>query len=247
MMIKTISLGLTPLCFVMLAHAGEMGHASHDYFISISAGPSWTNSGSSQTIALQPDLIKSYVPQSRTNTNGLVNGEIFLGVQKKILQQILGQVGIAFYVSSPKKLKGYIQEDGSPDFQNYAYQYQVRHEHIALKSKWIFEQSRQINPYIHGGIGLGFNRSYGYSITPLIFQELPSPPFQSNTHVALSYSLGAGFQHALSQHCTVALGYQLVSWGASNLDPASGQTSSKGRGLNNLYSQGIEFNISYLL
>ena len=247
MMIRTIYGGLIPLCFAIPVFAGEMGHTTHDYFISISAGPSWTKPSSTQTIALQPDVVDSYVLQNLNNTTFLGNGEVFLGVQYHFFEKIQSQVGVAFYASSFAKLRGYIQVDGDPDFQNYTYQYQMNHEHIALKSKWIFEQPLHINPYVSGGIGVGFNRSYEYSITPLIFQAVPMPPFQPNTQVALSYSLGAGFQRDLSQHFAVALGYQFVSWGAGHLDPARGQTSSKGLGLNNLYTQGIEFTISYLL
>lgn len=247
MIFKTIFWGLTPLCFAIPAFAGEMSHASHDYFLSMSVGPSWTSPGSTQSIALQPDVINTYVSQNPSNTNVLVNGEIFLGVQTYFFQQIQSQFGLAFYASSPAKLKGYIQVDGDPNFQNYADQYKINHEHIALKSKWIFENSFNISPYVTGGLGIGFNRAYGYSMTPLIFPAVPMPPFQSYTQVALSYSAGAGFQRALSKHLKVAVGYQFISWGACHLAPASEQTSSKGLSLNNLYTQGIEFNLTYLL
>ncbi len=247
MIFKTIFLRLTPLFFAIPAFAGEMGHASHDYFVSISIGPSWTTPGSTQRIALQPDVINTYVSQNPSNTNVLVNGEIFLGVQSSFFQQIQSQFGLAFYASSPAKLTGYIQVDGDPNFQNYADQYKINHENIALKSKWIFENSVHINPYLTGSLGVGFNRSYGYSITPLIFPAVPMPPFKANTQVTLSYSAGAGFQRDLNQHVKVAVGYQFVSWGSSHLAPASGQTSTKGLSLNNLYTQGIEFNLTYLL
>jgi len=244
-MLKSILQRLIALFFAMPVLAGEMGNVSPDYFISMGVGPSWTKPGSTQAVTLQPDVINAYVPQTVTHT--LANGEIVLGVQQHFLEHILSQFGLAFYLSSPTKLNGYIQVDGDPDFQNYTYQYKINHEHIALKSKWIFEPSLNINPYVSGSIGVGFNRSYEYSITPLIFQAVPMPPFQSHTQLGLGYSLGAGFQRDLSQHLAVALGYQFVSWGASHLHPASGQTLGKGLGLNNLYTQGIEFNISYLL
>lgn len=240
-------MALTPFFFPMQALAGEMGHTSNDYFISISAGPSWTNPSKTQTIALQPDVMNAYVPQQPVKNSLLADGEVFLGVQNYFFQQISSQFGLAFYMSSPVTLDGYIQVDGNQNFQNYAYQFKINHEHIALKSKWIFEQPLNINPYVSGSIGVGFNRSYGYAVTPILFQAVTMPPFQSHTQVAFSYGVGAGLQHSLNQHVTVALGYQLVSWGSSYLGRASEQTSDKGLGLNNLYSQGIEFNISYLL
>jgi opacity protein-like surface antigen len=247
MRLKTLFFGLILLCFATSAFTGEEGPKPHDYFLSMSVGPSWTNPGSTQSIALQPDIINTYVPQNSSNTSTLVNGEIVLGVQAHILQDIQSQFGLAFYASSPETLNGYIQVDGDPNFQNYADQYKIDHEHIALKSKWSFENASNINPYLSGSIGVGFNRSYGYSITPLIFPAVPMPPFKSNTQVALSYTLGAGFQHALSEHIAIAIGYQFVSWGSSHLAPANGQTSPQGLSLNNVYTQGIEFNLTYLL
>ncbi|MCX7117287.1 MAG: porin family protein [Legionellales bacterium] len=246
MMLTRFSLAFGAFCSAMCACAGDMGHPSPAYFISISAAPSWTHVGSTQTIALQPDVIKAYVPRGPDHQT-LGNGEIFLGVQKSFFQQVTSQFGLAIYASSPATLGGFIQEDASPNFQNYTYQYQISHGHIGLKTKWIAENSFNINPYLGASIGVGFNRSYGYTITPLIFQEVPAPPFQSTTKVVFSYGINAGFQHTLNQHFTCAIGYQLVSWGSSNLAQAAGQTSSRGLGLNNLYTQGVEFNVSYYL
>jgi len=246
-MLKTIFLSLFSCCFAITALAGEIRYKSYDYFISISAGPSWTNVNSTQNIALQPDVVNTYISQNPSKTNILANGEIFFGFQSYFFKQIQSQYGLALYASSTKKLNGYIQVDGDPNFQNYADQYQLNHEHIALKSKWIFENSFNTNPYVSGSLGVGFNHSHGYSITPLIFQAVPMPAFQANTEISLSYSVGAGFQRNLNKHVKVALGYQLVSWGKSHLAPANEQTSSSGLNLNNLYTQGIEFNLNYLL
>lgn len=247
MMIRTVCLAFPTIFFAMPALAGDMGNAWNDFFISISAGPSWVSPNISQTLALQPDVVNTYVSHQPVKTTALADGEVFLGVQHHFFPQISSQFGLAFYMSSPASLDGYIQVDGNPNFQNYTYQFKLNHEHIALKSKWIFEQPLNINPYVSGSIGVGFNRSYGYAITPIIFQAVTMPPFQSHTQVGLSYGVGAGLQRSLSQHVMVALGYQLISWGPSHLGRASEQTSNKGPGINTLYSQGIEFNLSYLL
>jgi opacity protein-like surface antigen len=140
-----------------------------------------------------------------------------------------------------------MQVDGNPNFQNYAYQYKINHEHLALKTKWIAENALNMNPYLSASIGVGLNHSYGYSINPLISQEIPPPPFRSHTEAAFSYTVGAGFQHTIDCHFTIALGYELSSWGHSSLNRAQGQTSGHGLRLNNLYDQGITFNVSYIL
>lgn len=241
------SLGLIALCFSIFAHAGTMGRPPNNYFISLSGGPSWTNAGKSQTIELQPDLVKAYVPENLTNSNILGNGEIYAGMQKSFFQQIQSQFGLAVYWSSFAKLNGFVQEDANPNFQNYSYQYKIDHWHIAAKTKWIAENAYNMNPYFSGSIGVGFNHSTDYVETPLIFQEIDAPPFQSKTKVSFVYSLGTGFQHTVNEHISVSLGYQFVSWGASALNRAEGQTTGNGLSLNNLYTHGIEFNISYFL
>jgi hypothetical protein len=247
MMLKTMVSGAVSLVFPMLTFAGDLGHASHDYFFSMSVAPSWITPGSTQTIALQPDVVDTYVPQNPNPTKVLANGEIFFGIQHPFFPSTQTQFGVALYSSQPARLKGFIQIDGNPDFQNNAYQYQINHQHLALKSKFIFEQAFNINPYVSAGVGVGFNRSYGYVITPLISQSVPMPAFQSNTETAFSYTVGVGFQRKLSPQLAVALGYQFVSWGASHLAPAPGQTSLQGLHLSHLYAEGIEFNFSYLL
>lgn len=239
--------GILPFCFVITAHANEMSYQSHNYFVSISGGLNWTNAGSTQTIALQPDIIKTYAPKNLSNSNVMESGEIFLGIQKCFCEHVRTQLGVAVYFNSFAKLNGYIQEDDDLNFQNYSYQYKINHQHIALKAKGIYENAFNMNPYLSASLGVGLNRSYDYSSNPLISQEVSAPPFQAHTKVAFSYSLGAGFQHTVNQRMTVAVGYQLVSWGSSALNAADGQTSGRGLSLSNLYTQGIEFNVSYFI
>lgn len=247
MMYLRSSLGLMPLCFSLAVHAGTMGGSVHNYFVSLSGGPSWANTGTAQTIWLQPDVNNTYVPNNLNNSSIMGNGEIFAGVQKHFVTQVQSQFGLAIYLSSYAKLNGFVQQNSDPDFQNFSYQYKLQHSHIALKSKWIAENSYNMNPYISGSLGVGFNRSYGYAATPLIFQAVPPPPFQAKNQVSFTYSLGAGFQHTINQQLSIGLGYQLVSWGASALSRAEGQTLGKGLSLNTLYTHGVEFNVSYLI
>lgn len=248
MIFKKHVLGLFLLGFCTLIHAGDMGgKPQKEYFFALSGGPSWTDAGTSQTLLLQPDIIKTYIPNNLVNSNLLGNAELFAGIQKSFFESVQSQFGLALYGSSFAKLNGYVQEDGDPNFQNFSYQYKISHWHLSLKSKWIVENTLNLNPYLSGSLGVGVNRSYDYYATPLILQEIAPPPFRAQTQTAFSYSFGAGFQHTVTDHVTVALGYQLVSWGSSSLNRAVGQTSSTGLRLHNLYTHGIECNVSYFL
>jgi len=240
MMLKKTYFCLVLFCLPRFACA-------YDYFISISAGPGWTSPGKTQTLVLSPDVIKTYVPENLASPHVLVDGEIFFGIQQSYFKSVESQFGLDLYASSPVKLKGFIQEDGDPNFQNYTYRYKISHEHLALKTQWIFENAMNVNPYVSASLGAGLNHSFGYSVSPLISQEVAAPPFQNKTQIALSYAIGAGFQQNINQHFAVALGYQLVSFGKSSLSHASGQTSGKALALQNVYTQNLELTISYFL
>lgn len=250
MTLKKGYLVLFILCAPLVTHASDnqsnQSNQSYDYLISLSAGPGWTNAGTSQTIALEPDVINAYIPDNLSNPHVMTNAELFLGIQKSYCNCVHGQFGLAFYASSNANLDGYIQVDGDPNFQNYAYNYKIRHEHLALKTKWFIDNAFNMNPYVSASLGVGLNHSYSFSINPLISQEIPPPPFKSHTQTALSYSIGVGFERTLNCHYSIALGYELVSWGRSSLNRADGQTSSHGLRLNNLYTQGLVFNVSYI-
>ncbi len=230
----------------MTSLAGTMGDLSHKYFFSASLGPSWTNSDQAQTVYYESDLIKSFQPSNLTNSNLMLNGELFFGINKQYFKNIQSEFGLSVYISSPAKLGGYVLEDANPDLLNYQYQYKISHEHLAVKTKWITENEYQLNPYLSGSIGLGFNYSYGYQASPLLFQEVLFPGFQSNFNTSFVYSFGAGFRRPITLHLSVDVGYQLVSWGGSSLSKAQGQAINDALSLGNLLTQGIEFTFTYL-
>lgn len=248
MKLSNVSLGLVSLLGSFGVYAGTMGPVSgSDYFVAISGGPSWTSTGDYQVITLQPAVVKAYVPDNLSNSNLMGNGELFVGKQLSFYPQIQSQFGLDLYISSYAQLNGFVQEDADPNFQNFTYQYRIGHGHIAFKSKWIFENMYNLNPYLSGSIGLGFNRSYDYAESSMIHQEIPAPAFRAHTQAAFTYSVGAGFQYSINQQLAASVGYQLVSWGSSNLDSAVGQFIGKGLSLSNLYTQGLEFTVSYFL
>lgn len=229
-----------------ISFSATMASTPQKYFFSTSLGPSWTNSGEGQTIYFESDLLKGFEPTNLNNSNLMFNGEFFFGIEKQYFKKIQSEFGLAVYISTPAKLNGYILEDASPELINYKYQYKISHEHFVIKSKWITENDYQLNPYISGSIGLGFNYSYHYQESPLLYQEPSFPGFQSRFNTSFIYSVGVGFRRPINEHFFGEVGYQLVSWGASGLNKASGQPINDSLKLSNLISQGIEFTLTYL-
>ena len=210
----------------------------------LSGGPAWGSPGDSQTLALQSDIEKRYVANKTNQAIG--TGEVFFGVQRAIKANLNGQLGLAVSATSNFGLNGDIWEDGNSAFNNYFYQYQVNHVGVMAKGKLIGEISPLIQPYLSAGVGVGFNRSHDFTITPRIFEEVPAPDFQSNTATAFTYTVGVGLQRTLTKHLQVGIGYEFADWGQSSLSRTAGQTAGSGLSLNHLYTNELLFSITYL-
>ena len=242
------------LLFIVMAlpsavFSGNMGvlenPALWSNLATLSFGPANSLPGRSQTIALQPDLVKTYANDSGVSSSLFIS-ELFLGKQRAFNDKISGQIGLTVAGSTAAKLSGEIWEDGDQDFANYNYRYRISHWHVAVKSKLLANDNWPLSPYLSGSIGVGFNRSYRFGITPIIFQEVPAPLFTAYTKTTYTYTLGAGVQRSVTQHWLAGMGYEFSDWGQSNLNPAPGQTTNSGPSLSHLFTQQFQFSITYL-
>ena len=96
--------------------------------IGFSAGPTWVSSNKTQSINLQPDIVKTYTA-SQTN-HVIPSFEFFAGYQKPIdthfiSHSFLGQLGLRIAEAGNANLKGEIWEDADPVFDNFNYQYKI--------------------------------------------------------------------------------------------------------------------------
>ena len=210
----------------------------------LSLGPSWSGHGTTQTILLKPNLQKTY--DAAQTGSQLFSGELFYGLQKQLNDTFYTQFGLTLAASSNAKLTGDIWEDANPEFNNYTYEYNVNHAHIALKGILLADVSYIGRPYVSASFGMGMNKAHDFTITPKIYQEVPAPAFESHTTTAFTYTLGLGVQRILNKHWQIGTGYQFSAWGKSELDRAPGQTLNSGLSLANLYVNSIQFNLSYI-
>ncbi|HHG8516294.1 TPA: outer membrane protein [Legionella pneumophila] len=230
------------------AFAGTMGSVipSKDWTWvgSVSAGPVWARGGETQTFFLAPEIEKTYA--ARKSTDALASGELFVGLQKSLTSQWLGQLGLAAAVTGNTKLQGVIWDDADPEFNNHSYQYKIRNSRIAVKGKLLLDKGYWLMPWVSASLGVGFNRAHDFTNTPLIFEALPNPNFSSHTKTTFTYTLGAGVQKALNDHWQIGAGYEFADWGKSELGRALGQTMNSGLALNHLYTNGVLFNLTYI-
>jgi opacity protein-like surface antigen len=212
--------------------------------MTLSLGPAWTAGAETETFYLQPDIAKTYKVNRTPRSFG--TGELFLGWQVPIKPSLLGQVGIAVAGGLDAPLAGNIWEDADSAFNNYTYKYKVNHGHVALKAKLLTDTNTLVQPYISGSVGAGINKSSNFSISPLIFQEVPAPLFTTGTSRALAYTLGIGIQTSYDTHWQAGVGYEFANWGHMNLGRANGQTMSTGLMSDHLYTHELQFSLTYV-
>ena len=210
---------------------------------SLTVGPVWENAGSTQTFYMAPEIDKTFVAKHATNT--LINGELFVGIEKPFMNMFQGQLGLAFAASGNATLSGIIWDDADSEFDNYSYQYQVRHAHLAIKGKLLADHKSVLIPWVSGSMGVGFNQSYGFNNVPLIPEAIMMPNFSSKSQTSFTYTVGTGLQTSFDAHWQLGIGYEFSDWGRSHLGLAAGQTINSGLGLNHLYTNGLVGVLSY--
>ena len=209
----------------------------------LSLGPLWESAGNTQTFYLEPNIEKTYA--ANHSSHALVDGEIFLGIQKSLREKLDGQIGLAVATTGNASLSGNIWDDATSQFNNYTYKYQVKHTHVAIKGKLLADRGYVVIPWVSGSLGVGFNQSHDFSNTPIISEAIVMPNFASNTTTTFTYTLGVGVERHLNQHWQVGMGYEFADWGKSQLSRASGQTLNNGLSLSHLYTNGLLFNLTY--
>lgn len=223
--------------------------STNEHFIAgLSAGPTWVTGNETQTINLQPDVVKTYTASNQGV--GFPSVELFLAWQRawfisSINQPLLSQLGLSIVGAGNAKLSGNIWEDANPAFNNFNYSYQVNHVHFAAKGRVIGYRNRFVEPYVSASVGIGFNHAYNFTIDAKTSSETAAPPFQPNTTTTFSYTLGIGLQKELNPQLQAAIGYEFADWGQIQLARATGQTVGQGLGLNHLYASQLQFSLFY--
>lgn len=215
------------------------------WFAGLSAGPVWVNAGDHhQTVSLNPGQQNTYNSNSSNQTVGDI--ELFLGIQSYLADGFPIQTGLALAATGSTDISGNVWVNGNPATTNYTYSYQIRHFLAAFKGKLLFDMGYYVTPWISATIGVGFNRSSGFSSTPTAPSIPAMPKFANNNTTAFSYALGLGVQRTFNPHWQMGVGYEFADWGKSQLGTASGQTLGFGLSIADIYTNSLVFNVTYL-
>ena len=237
---RFFSLGFMAMLFAPLVQASTI-------VATVNAGPAWYNAGQTQTINLQPEFPNTY--DASNVTHALASGEFVLSLQRALTASSLAQMGLALSMDSAARVQGDVWELADPVFNNFNYQYKVTHKQLAVKGKLLSTAfSETILPYVSASVGVGFNKSYHFTMSPKIYAAIPIPGFQANTETSFAYTLGIGVQRSINQHWQAGVGYEFADWGKSQLGPAPGQMmSTSGLKLQHFYTNQLQLSLSYIV
>ena len=210
----------------------------------LSGGLGWNSPGQTQTLYVTRNVRNTYVATKTSQVLG--NGELFLAGQRTLRSNIFTQLGVDLALTSNSLLTGDIWEQANSVHNDETYAYRLYHGYVGLKTKFLMDLKTDIMPYISGSLGVGFNQSHQYTITPsnVVKSIYTQYPFQSYTSTEFSYTGGVGLQQWVTEHWQLGMGYDFANWGQSHLKPASAQTTNSALGLTHLYVHSLLFNVT---
>lgn len=212
--------------------------------VSMAGGASWEKAGETQMISFTSDIVKNYVATKKSHA--FANFNLFVGLQNRINNSLIGQLGLLGGVTSNGRLSGMVWDDADPLFDNYSYTYKVQHSFAGVQGKILLDTGLVVFPWVSGSVGAGFNRAQNFMYTPLIEEAVAPPNFAAKTFTTFSYSIGAGLQYQCNNHWQVGIAYDFSDWGKSQLGPAQGQTTNNGLSLGHFYSNGVLVNVTFV-
>ncbi|MFI4918904.1 MAG: outer membrane protein [Legionellales bacterium] len=212
--------------------------------ITTSFGLSKEGSGQKQTIRFNPTIIKAYVANQNTGSFGY--GELFVGIEKSLSKSIKGQLGVAFSLASSVGINGIIWDNAQNLFDNYTYQYQIKHKYLAIKGKLLADKGYWVMPWISASLGVGLNQSQNFTNTARIEEAVVNNNFANKSKSTFAYTVGAGIERKFTEAWRAGIGYEFADWGQSHLGSAPGQLIGSGPSLSSIYTNSILFSISYV-
>lgn len=214
--------------------------------MTLSLGPGWYAPKGKQNIYIDVDVVNTY--QFLGRQRALMAGEFFVGIQRDLWKNILGQVGLSLYSASNAVIDLDVWQEADPNYNNFFDAFNLAHNAISLKGKLIsLHVHKYLQPYLAASAGYSVNQSSGYSTVPKSFEVIANPVFLSNTTNTYTYSFEIGSQAKWTDNWVFGFAYVFSDFGESTVKPFFGQTTSATPGLNHFYVNQFQINISYLL
>lgn len=144
---------------------------------------------------------------------------------------------------------GNITQYSSPVYTNYNYNWNVTADVLLVGLKLNLIQYRRLAPYLKAAAGFSYNKSNGYSESPLpgLTDTRVSAGFQANTSTQFAYNAGIGLDFQASGNFIVSAEYQYQNLGTMSLGNGSNAWSGQSLSLGQYHANAFLFSLTYLL
>lgn len=161
-----------------------------------------------------PDLFQT---SQTTSSRAMYGGFLGLEFPLKYSYPMRWQTAVGYYQTNSMHTNGIDYFFSLPEFGNKSYSYNVTNQRVLLENKFMFKMVEWLYGYAMGGVGVSFNKAYGYKEVAID----PSTPadgyFQDNTSASLAYSGGVGVEAFIVDNFRMSFGYQFSELGQIQL------------------------------
>jgi opacity protein-like surface antigen len=169
----------------------------------------------------QPDNSSAFEPM----------GGISLGLECPLSKIWAWQFGLGYYQTANTSISG--EESQAPLLNPMAvnlwnYNYKVASRQLLFENKFLLNLPKEYHPYLFLGLGAGFNRAYGFGVTPENSGEVATATYSSHNNESFVYMAGMGVDKNLSAHLRLGLGYRVGYLGKYDLGTGTLDTGAGG-------------------
>lgn len=212
-----------------------IAHAELRPIAAVSFGFDQVYIGKQQNVLLVPPFINNvYAPDHDFSTQAFGGG--FFGVETGLVKDWALQVGLSYYQAQAFNVSGQIYQFGDPSLNDISYQYKIQNKRLLAETKLLYTFQKRFHPYISGGLGEAFNRSYGYQETSASSFTSTMTPFTSSTTHSFTYDLGTGVDVDLTSRVRLGAGYRYADLGKATLGVSPDQSSTETPGYQHLHT-----------
>ncbi len=214
--------------------------------LALNLGPDFVKVGRAQTLTLLPPFQNHYT--SANASANVVDGGIFLGLERLITDELYADFGISGYADGQLTPKGDVWQFGLPEFSDLYYSYHIQHSRVMFTNKLLVSSLsfEGIHPYFSWEIGAAFNRASGYQETSLVDMAVPTAPFANHNQISFTWGVGVGLDYDINRHVRVGVGYQYADLGSASLGLTTAETTTETLVLSNLYTNQVRAQLTLL-
>lgn len=181
----------------------------------------------SQDILMVEPFRNTYV--SNNGASVPIVGNVLVGVEQPLPRKFKWQAAASYYRDASYVIQGTVLQFANPAYDNLNYNYRIAADRVLFETKLLGTYNTILHPYVTGGLGVIYNRAYGYHEERVVSTAAPMQvKFLDKTAVGFTYMGGAGADLDIVSYLRLGLRFQYSGLGNASLGPIPNQAVAKG-------------------